>query len=837
MLRQVLAPLLFLTAVGHATTLRVPETHSTIQSGIDAAAPGDTVLVAPGTYNGDGNRDLDFGGKDLTLRSSGGREITWIDCEGTDEDPHRGIHLHSGETTASVIEGFTITGGRLPQDFNPSRGGGVFLDHASATIVECTIRDCSAWLGGGAATVGPVEGDPVSLTMIGCDVVDCGDGSFTAGGAVYNNHRTVFEAVDCRFERNRALGSGGALRFNTNCHLSATRCSFSDNDLMGRGNTYGAGIHAYLSSLDLNECTIQNNTASGTSIGGGIWFEGQPNQSYHANLTNCVVTGNQAQRGGGIHVRHYNTMDLRFSTVSGNSADSLGAGVDSFSYASIKASDSIIWGNEPDANQFYRGWQGALSAEYCDIEGGWDGDGNIDADPLLSDPASHDYHLTDASPCIDSAGGDGETAIDMDGDHRPQGDGYDMGADEYPVQSTCDLEVQLDDYPVSLMPGEKLDFRASAHNNCDQALGLDKATMTITGPAGLEQRLYSGRMITIDSGGEVGATVQLNVPASAPVGTYEIQVTIFREGTVIDSNSFSLEITSVSGLSMSVPGYRVEWVVSAPVGASGLAFGPSGTDFEDHLYIGAARNALGGEIVRVDRKRSLSTFANVSGLDHLTFPPVDGEFAMGLHWSWWGNDTFWRLNFDGSVVALASIDSNPGFTGGVAFDRWGDYGYQAFITGSTCSGQVFSLAPSGVVEDFADLGNVQLAGAEYGPGSGSEFGTDLYVSVHASAGPCRTSNGLYHVSPSGGTEAVSSSGLFDIPFDLAMSNTAAFGDMMYLSDVGRIIQISRDGTAMEFAAGAGLWTAVEFDRQKVLGGGLFALNEDGTVYRIVAAGD
>ena len=835
MLRQVLAPLLFLTAVGHATTLPVPETHSTIQSGIDAAAPGDTVLVAPGTYSGDGNRDLDFGGKDLTLRSSGGREVTWIDCEGTDEDPHRGIYLHSGETVASRIEGFTITGGQFPWgDLKTSRGGGILLENASATLVECTIRECSAWTGGGICALGSYGDDPINLKMINCDIVDCGIGSFTSGGGLYTGAAAI-EAVDCRIEGNHAAQNGGGLFLNTHSELSATRCSFSGNELIGRGDTQGAGIRTFRGSMDLDECTIQNNTAGIKSRGGGIFHEGQRDEPYQANLTNCVVTGNRANRGGGIEVRNDNTMNLRFSTVAGNSG-SPGAGVASTAFAQVKAFDSIIWGNEGDG-QIYTEYNGTLSARYCDIEGGREGDGNIDADPLFSDSARDDYHLTDASPCIDSAGGDGETVIDMDGDDRPQGDGYDMGADEYAVQPTCDLEVQLDDYPVSLMPGEALKFRASAHNDCDQALGLDKATLTITGPAGLERRLYSGRMIMIDSGGEVGATVQLTVPGHAPVGTYDIEVTIFREGAVIDSNSFSLELTSVSGLTMSVPGYRVEWVVSAPVGASGLAFGPSGTDFEDHLYIGAARNALGGEIVRVDRKRSLSTFANVSGLDHLTFPPVDGEFAMGLHWSWWGNDTFWRLNFDGSVVALASIDSNPGFTGGVAFDRWGDYGYQAFITGSTCSGQVFSLAPSGVVEDFADLGNVQLAGAEYGPGSGSEFGTDLYVSVHASAGPCRTSNGLYHVSPSGGTEAVSSSGLFDIPFDLAMSNTAAFGDMMYLSDVGRIIQISRDGTAMEFAAGAGLWTAVEFDRQKVLGGGLFALNEDGTVYRIVAVGD
>ncbi len=46
---------------------------TTIQEGLDAAVDYDVVLVRPGTYTGDGNRDLDFGGKELTLISEGDR--------------------------------------------------------------------------------------------------------------------------------------------------------------------------------------------------------------------------------------------------------------------------------------------------------------------------------------------------------------------------------------------------------------------------------------------------------------------------------------------------------------------------------------------------------------------------------------------------------------------------------------------------------------------------------------------------------------------------------------------------------------------------------------------
>ena len=69
----------------------VPGDQPTIQAGINAASDGDTVLVADGTYTGDGTRDIDFGGKAIILQSQNGAENCIIDCEGTEQDPHRAI--------------------------------------------------------------------------------------------------------------------------------------------------------------------------------------------------------------------------------------------------------------------------------------------------------------------------------------------------------------------------------------------------------------------------------------------------------------------------------------------------------------------------------------------------------------------------------------------------------------------------------------------------------------------------------------------------------------------------------------------------------------------------
>jgi hypothetical protein len=62
-----------------AKNIRVPGDSKTIQEGIDAAIDDDTVLVAPGTYSGSGNREIDFKGKAIVLTSENGPEETVIE--------------------------------------------------------------------------------------------------------------------------------------------------------------------------------------------------------------------------------------------------------------------------------------------------------------------------------------------------------------------------------------------------------------------------------------------------------------------------------------------------------------------------------------------------------------------------------------------------------------------------------------------------------------------------------------------------------------------------------------------------------------------------------------
>jgi len=93
-----------------------------------------------------------------------------------------------------------------------------------------------------------------------------------------------------------------------------------------------------------------------------------------------------------------------------------------------------LWRNIPD--ELYVDDTSVVDITYSDIQGGWPGEGNIDAEPLFVDPDSGDYHLTDYSPCIGA--GIMTTDVpteDFEGDPRPNPteSNPDMGADENPL--------------------------------------------------------------------------------------------------------------------------------------------------------------------------------------------------------------------------------------------------------------------------------------------------------------------------------------------------------------------------------------------------------------------
>lgn len=210
-----------------AADLHVPSQFPTIQQAIDAAQPGDVVIIADGVYTGAGNRDLQPGGKAITIRSANGPEHCVIDAGGTSQVPYRGFIFDSGETHETVLDGLTISGGATPQgavqdQFN---GGGLFFRGASATVINCVIdgNACGCWGGGVYSTLGA---NPI---FINCDISN--NASNDDGGAVFVWNGGGATLINCTMIGNWARVTGGAVTdFDASGSVHIINCTMAANE-------------------------------------------------------------------------------------------------------------------------------------------------------------------------------------------------------------------------------------------------------------------------------------------------------------------------------------------------------------------------------------------------------------------------------------------------------------------------------------------------------------------------------------------------------------------------------------------------------------------------------
>ena len=125
--------ILVFQAIAFPNLIHVPADQPTIQAGIDASVTSDTVVVAPGLYTGDGNRDINFSGKNIVLIAEGGPEQTIIDCQAGYMNYHWAFRLFNNEDSTATIDGFTITGAMADES------GAINLSYSSPTIRNCII--------------------------------------------------------------------------------------------------------------------------------------------------------------------------------------------------------------------------------------------------------------------------------------------------------------------------------------------------------------------------------------------------------------------------------------------------------------------------------------------------------------------------------------------------------------------------------------------------------------------------------------------------------------------------------------------------------------------------
>ncbi len=362
-----------------------------LQDGLAGASGGDDIWVAEGTYKPDANTANPSSGlRTDTFQLINGVEIYGgFPSGGGTRDPNANETILSGDINVSdvntdnsyhivvtgsgtdataVLDGFTITAGNANGSAPHNRGGGMYNDSGSPTVVNCIFKSNSA---------------------------------NDSGGGMFNNSGSP-TVTNCTFSENEAiglLGKGGGM-FNVASNSTVTNCTFTGNKVIGDTGGGGGGMYNSFSSPTITNCIFSNNCA--VPLGGGgfdPYGGGMYNAASSPTVTNCTFSGNWAGSKGGIY--------------------------NSDSWPTV--TNCIFWGNS--GTEVY---PSSINVTYCNVEGGYSGTGNINADPLFvrnPDPGTDgelgtgdddygDLRLSAGSPCIDSGDNNSVPAdtADLDND-------------------------------------------------------------------------------------------------------------------------------------------------------------------------------------------------------------------------------------------------------------------------------------------------------------------------------------------------------------------------------------------------------------------------------------
>jgi len=402
--------------------------HFRIQNAIDDASNGDVIEASTGTYY----EGINFLQKNITVRSTNPNNPGIVADTIIDGSNHYDNLITLEDNPGSTIAGFTITNGNYwsgiyskgssptitHNTIKANNYDGVYCDGGSPTITHNTIQQNDYW-------------GIVCINNSSPDIKSCSIQNNTNGGIACQN--SALTVADCII-----AGSYG---------------------YSGDYDYYGCGVYCESnSSVDLTNSVIRFNGNCGIYL----------NTMSSATIKNNWIHNNGPNNyGDGIYIYNSVPAIIRNNTIVNNKA----YGIYLWSGTAPDISNCILYHNNNNEIQI----SGVPSVNYSCVQGGYNGTGNINADPNFMNPTDpNDFHIN-GSPCKNA--GDpafvpdsGET--DIDGEDRVKYGRVDIGGDEYYLSLADfdgDLIVNFIDYAIFANAWDSNDSDPKWNPDCDLA--------------------------------------------------------------------------------------------------------------------------------------------------------------------------------------------------------------------------------------------------------------------------------------------------------------------------------------------------------------------------------
>lgn len=314
----------------------------------------------------------------------------------------------------ALSSSFTLADCSIVGNCSVSRGAGLYLEQSAFCGRRCTISHNEA------------------------------NDSFSSGGGIFaSGHSSSVLLTQCMISDNRAAEFAG-VNISGGAYASLSDCIITGNWVDGCRSS---------GRIELMNCTVSDNRGVGVACSGecrmenciirgnwGSWSCGISTSGTPTQIVNCLIYENGWTGNGGGVQSFFSSPLLQQCTIARNLGDG-GSAVYS-AFAEPEVVDCVIWGNSFPAIGF--DIVGDIRICWSDVQGSWEGVGNIDSDPLFVDPEDGDFRLRVGSPCIDSASINGPETdilgtprpIDIPGVGREGPGAFDMGAYEFqpPIQ-------------------------------------------------------------------------------------------------------------------------------------------------------------------------------------------------------------------------------------------------------------------------------------------------------------------------------------------------------------------------------------------------------------------